>query len=274
MDRQLLRSLLSLGSVIEARDPYTGGHVWRVAQLARLLGARLDLNEESLLHLALGALVHDFGKISIPDDVLRKHGPLTAEEFDLIKTHPEMGARLLQDHPMGHLVLDVVMHHHGWLDGRGYPARSTRTLSLPAQVVGLVDAFDALTSARPYHQAESIKAALAIIDHERDTHFDADLVETMWSLAANGEFDNIVLHSFQDRPLVHCPGCGPVIALGPNDAPGDVVPCPACLGLFELHLNVDMLEAEFTGEYVTPSRLVPTPDIEAIDYHLGALALV
>ncbi|MEX2016396.1 MAG: HD domain-containing phosphohydrolase [Candidatus Hydrogenedentales bacterium] len=269
-----MRSLLLLGSVIEARDPYTGGHVWRVAQLARLLGMRLDLDEESQLHLALGALMHDFGKISIPDEVLRKHGPLTVEEFDLIKTHPEMGARLLQDHPLGHLVLDVVMHHHGWLDGRGYPARTARTLSLPVQIVGLVDTFDALTSARPYHEAKSIRETLSIIDQERGSHFDSDLVETMWQLAANGDLDPVVLHSFPDRPLVHCPGCGPVIVLGPDDAPGDVVPCPACLGLFELHLNVNMLEAEFTGEYVPPSRLVPTPDTEAIDYHLGALALV
>ena len=126
LDRQLLKSLLRLGSVVEARDPYTGGHLWRVAQFAKLLSARLELSPGDRFRLTVGAYLHDLGKVGIPESVLLKKGELTEDEFALIRTHPAIGASLLREHPLGHYILDVVEHHRAWIDGGGYPGLAPR----------------------------------------------------------------------------------------------------------------------------------------------------
>lgn len=271
IDRQLLKSLLMLGSVVEARDPYTGGHLWRVAQFAKLLGAQLELTTDEMFGLTVGAFLHDIGKIGIPDSVLLKHEPLTDDEFEVIKTHPVIGASLLREHPLGHLAIDVVTHHHEWVDGRGYPEmESHEELTAPSQIVGLVDAFDALTSTRPYRSAKTIDKALAIIDEQKGAQFEPRLVNTFESLVRTGRLSHIVQHSYEGRPLIDCPDCGPIIATRADTSEGDELPCPACGGLFKLHRVGERFEAEFTGTHAPPSALTPKPDTEAIDYHLAA----
>jgi len=269
MDCQLFKSLLMLGSVVEARDPYTGGHLWRVAKYSKLLSARLELSPDERFRLTLGAFLHDLGKIGIPDSVLLKSEPLTEDEFAVIRTHPQIGTSLLREHPLGDLVVDVVEHHHEWIDGRGYPGLAPREkLTVASRIVGLVDAFDALTSTRPYRQAKSVDEAFSVIEGQRGTQFDGNLIDAFRTFAATGELENVVAHSFEGRPLVMCPNCGPVIAITGETEEGDEIPCRVCGGIFHLHESGETFEAKFADRYAAAADLIPRPDAEAVDYHL------
>lgn len=100
---ELLKSLYIMASMVEARDPYTGGHLWRVSQFSRILASDIQLPDTDVARIALGGFLHDLGKIGVPDAILNRAGPLTDEEYAVIKTHPEVGNRLLSEHPLAAL---------------------------------------------------------------------------------------------------------------------------------------------------------------------------
>jgi putative two-component system response regulator len=146
--------LKSLALTIDARDPYTDGHCDRLSKFAVALGASLGLSKEELSALERGAYLHDIGKIGIPDAVLLKPTRLTAEEFELIKQHTIIGDRLCGELRSLRLVRKIVRHHHEALDGSGYPdGLSGDQVPLLAQIVGIVDLYDAVTTSRPYREA-------------------------------------------------------------------------------------------------------------------------
>ncbi len=146
--------IVSLALTVEARDRYTEGHCERLAAGAVALGATLGLGETDLAALGRGGFLHDVGKIGIPDAVLLKTGPLTDVEYALIQQHPEIGERLLGDLRSLAAVRPIVRHHHERLDGSGYPdGLRGDAIPLLAQIVSVVDVFDAMTSARPYRPA-------------------------------------------------------------------------------------------------------------------------
>ena len=150
-ENELIHSTLLLAAVVEARDPYTGGHLWRVAQVGKLIGERMGLERSDLFKLTLGGFIHDLGKVGIPDEILGKKGPLSDEEFDTMKTHPLIGADLVESHPLGSAVLDIVRSHHERWDGTGYPdGIGGDEISPLAAIINVADVFDALTSSRPY----------------------------------------------------------------------------------------------------------------------------
>ena len=146
--------ILSLAMTVEARDAYTQGHCERLAHYACLLGEAVGCREDQLKALRLGGYLHDVGKIGVPDSVLQKDGPLTSDERDVIKQHPLIGERLCGSLRSLALVRPIVRHHHERLDGQGYPDRlSGDEVPLLAQIVGVVDVYDALTTERPYRAA-------------------------------------------------------------------------------------------------------------------------
>ena len=110
--RALLASLLVSAWMVEARDPYTGGNLWRVARMAHILALETGQTPKEASRIAMAGFLHDLGKVGIPDAVLRKPGRLTDEEFEQIKTHPRVGARMVSGHPMAELVVGVIHHHH------------------------------------------------------------------------------------------------------------------------------------------------------------------
>ena len=116
----LLKSLVSLATVIEAKDPYTGGHTWRASRYARILAEEIGLLQDEVFIVHFGSLMHDIGKVSVPDPILNKQDKLTNVEYEIIKKHPETGLMLVRDHPLGVLTLDIVASHHERFDGRGY----------------------------------------------------------------------------------------------------------------------------------------------------------
>jgi HD-GYP domain-containing protein (c-di-GMP phosphodiesterase class II) len=168
------------------KDRSTEGHTRRVATLAVAIGERLGLPEGRLRQLALGGLLHDMGKLSVPNQILNKPGRLTADEFAEIRLHPGAGRELLTE--LGGftpLVLDLVESHHERLDAGGYPNRvPAAQLDLAVRILTVADVYDALTADRVYREAWPVQRALALLDEETGTAFDADCVAALRSLVA------------------------------------------------------------------------------------------
>lgn len=161
-----------LAAALDARDNYTLNHSTRVATLALRLGRCLDLEESALKELEMACFLHDIGKIRIPDVVLNKPGPLDPEEARLINRHPEEGAEILGLAQSLHKYVPVVLHHHEWYDGSGYPA-GLRGEEIPlfAQIVAIADAYDAMTTSRPYRPGRSLEEAIQEIEDFRGRQF-------------------------------------------------------------------------------------------------------
>jgi putative two-component system response regulator len=159
--------IATLARTIDARDPYTAGHSARVARYAEMIARRLDFEATSILELRRGALFHDLGKIAVPDGVLMKAGPLTAEEREVIQRHPVVGGELLAPMKTMAKSLPIVRHHHEKLDGSGYPdGLSGADLPLAVRIVTIADIYDALTTKRVYREALSPETAYEIFDGE------------------------------------------------------------------------------------------------------------
>lgn len=263
--RQLLASLLSMAWFVEARDPYTGGHLWRVSRYARLVAGQAGLDRQACARIGLGGFLHDLGKIGIPDAILRKTGKLTDEEYLVIKTHPSVGARMLAGHPLGNFVEDAVLLHHERPDGLGYP-KGLRAADIPemAFVVGVCDAFDAMTSHRPYRVGMPIEKAISIIAAESGSQFDARFAAAIAELAKAGELVHIAGHSDEGIPLQDCPRCGPTLALTRSSKAGELLYCRNCSGQFKLASDGEGLHAEPTGGIGTPADLEPQLDLELV----------
>lgn len=265
IEKDLLRSLLVMTDVIEARDTYTGGHVWRVSQLAKNLALQLGLSNDDAIQISIGGYLHDLGKVGIPDAILRKPEKLNEAEYETIKTHPIIGANLLNEHPLGNLVLDIVTHHHERIDGKGYPNKiDGDKISLNAQIIGLVDAFDALTSSRPYRKGTKIDDAVSILMKDSGSHFDPNLLAALQAFSLTPQLIHIVGHSDEGIPLIDCPACGAIFSISRYTKDGDVAFCRTCTGKHIMHKKLDGFVAEFSGVTGSPDDLQPKPDLDVI----------
>lgn len=264
LDIGLLKSLLVFGAVIEARDAYTGGHVWRVAQFSELIAKKTGLSEEQVFRAFIGGLVHDLGKVGVPDSILNKPGKLTDLEYEIMRTHPQTGRKILAAHPLAPLVLDAISHHHERADGQGYPEGIPRDeISISSRIVTIADAFDAMTSTRPYRAAMKKEKAISILQSNSDSQFDTTLVDCLVDLSAANRLDGIIGHSDDSRPLLTCPVCGPIIAVPRNKKDSDKIYCNSCKNEFELHKKDDFFGIESTGRNLLTAQ--PEIDVEQIE---------
>lgn len=170
---------------IEAADKYTGGHVDRVSRYALLIGNTMGLNQEDQKNLKRAALLHDVGKIGVPDSILNKKGPFTSEERRIMETHPIIARDIFKDisDPGLAKVLDGILYHHERIDGKGYPfGLKGDDIPLPARIISIADTFDALTSDRPYRSRLPLDKATAIIKECRGTQLDEELVDLFLKL--------------------------------------------------------------------------------------------
>ncbi len=266
IDKPLLKSLLIMADIIEARDPYTGGHVWRVSQFAKLLATKIGLPEEEIIKISIAAYLHDMGKVGIPDDILKKADALTDDEYAIIKTHPSIGGKLLGGHPLAEMVTSAANDHHERMDGKGYP-RGLRGEQIPliARIVSIADAFDAMTSTRPYRKGMSVEQALCRLEEGAGTQFDAQLVRHMCELGRAGDLDHIVGHTADGIPVVTCPHCGPVIAVPRSTQDGDIIYCRACHSQLALHRTGNTFKAEMIGMSDDPRDLEPRANEDAAE---------
>lgn len=263
---ELLASLLVMAWMVEAKDPYTGGHLWRVSRYAELLAEQAGWDDADIARVAIGGFLHDLGKIGIPDAILRKPSRLDAEELEIIRTHPEIGGRLLAAHPLAELVRPAVESHHERPDGRGYPrGLPAEEIPLNAQVVAICDAFDAMTSTRPYRRGMSIDIALDILGARLGTQFDTELGNHFIALAGRGILEHIVGHSDDGIPLQTCLVCGPTLALTRASAPGDLAYCRSCGAEYRITAaDTGMLGVKATGSRGSARALEPTADVALI----------
>jgi hypothetical protein len=182
--RDLLRVTRALTQAVEAKDAYTEGHLRRVSEYAVSVGEKLGLRGQDLETLHHASLLHDIGKIGIPEDVLRKEGPLTPQEIVLMRRHPEIGARMLEKLDVLNDAAPLVLHHQERFDGvrsghyPGYPGGlAGDAIPLGARIIAVVDAFDAMTTDRPYRAALPLEEAVAVLRRERGKQFDPRVVD-------------------------------------------------------------------------------------------------
>ena len=199
-----LGAIRALAAALDARDPYTAGHSERVSTLSVMMGRVMNLDAADLEVLRLGALLHDIGKIGVSDEILRKNGPLTPVEYEQIKRHPALGARILRQVPFLAPHLAIVELHHERPDGRGYPfGLRGEDIPLDARIVHVADAFDAMTSARAYRAARPAAVAFAELEQFSGTQFDPACVEALLAaMPANHDIAEPALAPLLGRQLV------------------------------------------------------------------------
>ncbi|MCX7754518.1 MAG: response regulator [Anaerolineales bacterium] len=178
-----LQTITLLANVIEARDAYTRGHVERVQQSALELGRALGWSPEDLIILEFGALLHDVGKITTPEAVLNKPGPLTPEEVQIMRNHTVAGAHIIESVPHLRPAKPYVLYHHERWDGNGYPEGLTgNEIPREGRLMAIVDVYDALISDRPYHKGIPAEDALNFLRRGLGRHFDPNMVQVFIEL--------------------------------------------------------------------------------------------
>jgi len=174
----MLSTLNSMAKILDARDPHTSQHSTRVTTLSAAMGKALDLNEDERDVLYISASLHDIGKVGIPDDILLKPHGLTKEEYAVIKRHPDIGADILKPIPPMTRETEIIRHHHEHYDGKGYPS-GLKGNDIPylSRIIALADAFDAMTSDRPYRNGMSVEKAIQEIKRCKGHQFDPYLAD-------------------------------------------------------------------------------------------------
>ncbi len=180
-----IQTIRALAEAIDAKDAYTRGHSERVAVYASRLGNQMGLRKEMIERIYFAGLLHDVGKIGIPDAIITKPDRLTVEEYEEIKRHPEIGAKILEPVEFLHSIVPCVRHHHEWYDGcqSGYPERlAGDQIPLPSRVILVADTVEAMTSDRPYRKALSIDVVVAELHKYSGTQFDPIVVDAFLRL--------------------------------------------------------------------------------------------
>jgi len=181
----LIEMVTSLAGAIDAKDPYTKGHSTSVSRYAEALARAINLSEEEVQKISLGGLLHDVGKIGIPENVLRKPGKLEPDEWEIMKQHPVIGAEkvLAPNEALSHLI-PIVKYHHEHIDGSGYPEHlKGNEIPLSARIVAVADTYHALISDRPYRKGMSVEKACEILQEGAGRLWDADLVRHFIAIA-------------------------------------------------------------------------------------------
>ena len=183
LELSYFHTVRALAAAVEAKDGYTGAHIQRVHSIGLLLARDIAPEQAADPQLAYGFLLHDIGKLSVPDAVLKKPGPLTDTEWTLMRRHPEDGARILDEIPFLDRAVDVVLHHHERWDGRGYPGGLYEDgIPLWARIFAVADTVDAITSNRPYRPGRPLEEAVEEIVSRAGTQFDPDCVQALANL--------------------------------------------------------------------------------------------
>lgn len=184
---------ITLAKAIEKRDRYTAGHTDRVTEYAMLTAKQLDWPEERLVVLELAGHLHDVGKIGVPDAVLNKPGKLTAEEFEMMKAHPEIGEQIIRGIDFLEALVPYVLYHHERYDGRGYPkGLSGEAIPIEGRLLAVSDTFDAMTSSRPYRKQLDAEHAIDEIKRCSGTQFDPNIVGAFLEIWNAGLFKPIL----------------------------------------------------------------------------------
>lgn len=181
-------TLCALAQLLDLKDPTTGVHSSRLVSWAVTVGKLLGLSAEETRQVEIAAVLHDIGKVGIPDEILKKPARLTPEERNVMRKHPEYGWAVIKNIPGCEIASLLILHHHEMWDGNGYPAGLKGTaIPLGARIIAITDAFDAMTTDRCYRKGSSSENALATLTQFAGTQFDPDLVLAFLELFRNEE---------------------------------------------------------------------------------------
>ena len=190
-NRQLAKAYLdtvnTVVHAIEERDAFSEGHTDRVVEISKLIARQMALGEEEIFNLEIGALLHDIGKVGIPDAILQKPAPLKKDEIEKVREHPLKGKRMIQDISFLEQAVPHVLYHHERFDGSGYPEHLIGAdIPVPSRIIAVADVFDALTNDRPQRKRMSFKDSVALIKEGAGTQFDPDVVSAFLELVDSG----------------------------------------------------------------------------------------
>ncbi|MBI2424762.1 MAG: HD domain-containing protein [Candidatus Hydrogenedentes bacterium] len=246
-------TLIVLANAIELRDHYTVGHTWRVTNFSLEIAKELGWGAEKLNEVRMGGVLHDVGKIAVDDSILRKPARLTEEEFDKMKVHPERGAQLLQDVDFLKPLIPYCLYHHERFDGRGYPTGlGGEEIPIEGRVVAVADAFDAMTSNRPYRKGLDPEIAISEIEKGKSTQFDPFCAEALIKCYREGKIDRILQDYHKtDEKSIACPFCSTFLRIPDEAVVDDVFDCHVCHRTIRL---AEQNEAYF-GELVPESEV-------------------
>ena len=206
-----LSTIRALANSIEARDNYTRGHAERVTHVAEMIARGIGWGEEEIRWLRIGGTLHDIGKIGVPDCILNKPGPLSDEEFEVMKKHPETGSKLLEGIPFLKPIRPYVLCHHEKWDGSGYPAGlKGEDIPIEGRLLAVADTVDAILTNRPYRAASALEKVIDELTKFRGRQFDPILVDSFLELINSGGIDLDALYGFEEAEtdraqLTSCP---------------------------------------------------------------------
>jgi len=181
--REEFQEMMTLARSVEEKDEATKGHCSRIERLSILTGERLGLHGDRLIALSYAAYLHDIGKVKVPDEVLKKPGPLTAAEWEEMRRHPEYGAEMIEGKEFLRGAAEIIRAHHERYDGTGYPrGLKGEEIPLEARIIAVVDAYDAMTSNRPYRAALTPEEAIEELKKNAGTQFDPRVVKVFLSV--------------------------------------------------------------------------------------------
>jgi response regulator RpfG family c-di-GMP phosphodiesterase len=211
--RSYLDTVSALANAIEFRDPYTRGHTDRVKVLAQAIARRKGWGVERLFNLWMGCTLHDIGKIGVPDSILNKPGPLTEEEHLQMKRHTEIGAKMIEGVPFLRPALPYIYYHHERFDGTGYPTGlAGKEIPIEGRILAVADAFDAVTSDRPYRRGRSPEEAIDELRQCAGRQFDPEIVEALFEAL---EDEDLVASVCAHKPLPAVQVAPPPVSAGP-----------------------------------------------------------
>jgi len=201
LEKAYVSTITALANAVEARDHYTRGHTERVTKLAEKIAEALGWSDDELKWLKIGATLHDIGKIGVPDSILNKPGPLTSDEVEVMRRHPELGCKMLADVPFLEPILPYVLHHHERWDGTGYPEGLAGTeIPIQGRLLAIADTVDAILSNRPYRPANVPEKAIEELNLYRGIQFDPELADVFITLWEAGRIDLDELYSLEKSP--------------------------------------------------------------------------
>lgn len=223
-------TLVALANAIELRDHYTVGHTWRVTNFAIEVARQLGWDDAKLKEVQMGGVLHDVGKIAVDNAILGKPGNLTDEEFAQMKVHPERGADLLRDIKFLHPLIPYCLCHHERWDGNGYPKKlKGAEIPIEGRLVSVADAFDAMTSTRPYRKGMDPKVALERLNEGKGKQFDPMMVEALEQCYNTGKIDRVLQDYFKNEARsIACPFCSTFIRFDETVTDGSEIECSVC----------------------------------------------
>ena len=191
----------ALAAAIDGKDKYTRGHSERVSRISVAIGKRMGMGEEELDTLRMSALLHDVGKIAIDDAILKKPAALTDEEYEIMKSHPKAGYKIMSQIPAMKDFLPGMYMHHEMVNGKGYPQGLTGDqIPLQAKIVSVADTFDAMTIDRPYSKGMELQSALERLRSFVGTRYQSDVVEALIDACNAGEVANGIVRQLAEKP--------------------------------------------------------------------------